>query len=157
MRLRIWCVLLVTMTSLVRADGTEVTGVTIDSPGLYEAILARSTGTNRKRPAEFDLVRVTAKVRAARGVLFGFHYTVDGVPPRKTVTIREVYRFPGEGIVRRGERITVDQARVRRRIGEPYFTGFEFEQDGEMVPGPWTIEIWYDDRKLGEQAFTVTR
>lgn len=139
------------------AAGVEVTGVTIDAPGIHEAILTESTGSHRKHPAAFELVRDATQVRAARGVLFGFHYTLDGAPRRTEVSIREVYRFPGEGILRGGRRVTVDETLLRRRIGEPYFTGFEFEHAGEMVSGTWTIEIWHEDRKLGEQAFTVTR
>jgi hypothetical protein len=31
----------------------------------------------------------------------------------------------------------------------------ECDNDYELLPGRWTFEIWYGDRKLGEQSFTV--
>jgi Domain of unknown function (DUF3859) len=42
------------------------------------------------------------------------------------------------------------------KIGALCLLGYGFDNAWEIVPGVWTEQIWYQDRKLAEQTFTVS-
>jgi hypothetical protein len=42
-------------------------------------------------------------------------------------------------------------------IGKNGFLSYTFEDEWELVPGVWTLQIWNAGRKLAEQKFTVIR
>jgi hypothetical protein len=42
-------------------------------------------------------------------------------------------------------------------IGQINYRGYVFENDWELVPGAWTIELWDGKRKLASQTFDVVK
>jgi hypothetical protein len=36
-----------------------------------------------------------------------------------------------------------------------YFRGYTFHSEQELVPGAWTVEFYFDQKKMAEKAFTV--
>ena len=40
-------------------------------------------------------------------------------------------------------------------IGNTGYREYAFEHDWEVLPGKWTFEFWYRNRKVGEQSFCV--
>jgi hypothetical protein len=43
------------------------------------------------------------------------------------------------------------------QIGIAAYKSYSLRHEWEVVPGNWTIQIWYGDRKLAEQTFTLVK
>jgi hypothetical protein len=41
------------------------------------------------------------------------------------------------------------------RIGDAYLDGYGFNEQWEIVPGTWTLQIWQGNRKLLERDFAI--
>jgi hypothetical protein len=50
-----------------------------------------------------------------------------------------------------------DEFAVQARVGETNYMFYTLEDSFELVPGIWVIEIWYGNRKLASQSFTVSK
>jgi len=48
-----------------------------------------------------------------------------------------------------------DENHISLTIGTVAYDGYAMENNWEVLPGPWTFQIWYQDQKLAEQTFTV--
>ena len=46
---------------------------------------------------------------------------------------------------------------IDKTIGPTQYKGYKIAQDWQAVPGVWTFQIWYQNRKLAEQSFTLTK
>jgi hypothetical protein len=140
----------------VRVDGIDFTEYGIytldrivegrDPHGISEATAAniRHAATLRTLPAQI-------------GATFGFRYRVLGKPKGAPVDLRKIVIFPPPGIIplRSSHPIPQDEFTLHARIGEISFSSYTLEDSFELVPGPWTIEIWYGAHKLGTQSFRV--
>ena len=140
----------------VRVDGIDFTEYGIytldrivegrDAHGISEATAAniRHAATLRTLPAQI-------------GATFGFRYRVLGKPKGAPVDLRKIIIFPPPGItpLRSPQPIPQDEFTLHARIGEIFFSSYTLEDSFELVPGPWTIEIWYGAHKLGTQSFRV--
>jgi len=101
----------------------------------------------------------TRTVSAQKGVDFGFRYTVVGAPAGAVVPIRFVTIFPAPGL----RNPDTQQLKARSEydfnvaIGQTSFKSYGLDNDWKVVPGIWTMQIWYQGRKLAEQSFTVVK
>jgi uncharacterized protein DUF3859 len=104
-----------------------------------------------------NLVEQTRTIVAQVGVQFGFRYHLVGKPLGMLVPITVVVRFPSPGIVSPGNPVpfVVDDYSTPAILGTNLFYSGTFDDQSEIVLGIWTIEIWYGDKKLGEQKFDV--
>jgi hypothetical protein len=104
-----------------------------------------------------QLEEATTTVPAERGVKFGFRYRVIGEPDGKAVAIRKVMIFPPPGLKAPNapQPLTRSEDSVTPPIGETSYTGFEFDDPWELVPGIWTMQLWQGNKMLVEQRFTV--
>jgi hypothetical protein len=122
-----------------------------DTPGVVAGHTSTVTNIRNKE--------VTRSVPARREVRFGFRYNVIGAPTGAQVSMTVVHKFPKQGLRRPGAAETVyrEEYTTSKTIGEESYTGYHFDNDWELVPGAWTIELWYQGRKLAEQSFTVVK
>jgi hypothetical protein len=98
------------------------------------------------------------KVRAVASTRFGFGYVLEGGPAGAVVPIRHVRRFPPEGILNplTGERHYGHETNVNLAVGrKDLFLGYGLGRDFELVPGPWTFEVWHGDRLLLTKTFLL--
>jgi hypothetical protein len=163
---KLWVVLLlgacVTMLR-AQATGVQVDGVTISNPGIYSLSIMKdipdpNTAEGvRHTVGDISLVSTTTTIPARIGVHFGFYFTVTGAPSGTSVPIRYINRFPSAGLANpaTGESTHQEEYTQDQSIGGSTYKGWSFDHDYELVPGTWTFEIWYGDRKLGEQSFEV--
>jgi hypothetical protein len=102
---------------------------------------------------------VTRIVPARPGVRFGFRYNVIGAPDGAQVPITIVDKFPKQGLRKpdSAETFYREEYVATKTIGQESYTDYGFDHDWELVPGTWTIELWYQGRKLAEQSFTVVK
>jgi hypothetical protein len=102
-------------------------------------------------------LETTRNIPAQLGTRFGFRFTVVGTPKAAAVQLRKITIPPSGGLqnptsnqpIYRSENI------ITATVGEPQYTAYKFDDPWELVNGTWTIEIWYGDRKLLSQSFTV--
>ena len=138
--------------------------------GVYAAVTAKpnaATATNGTTQDLLENIRLIAQTRTVvvgnaagkNSVEFGFHYAVVGSPKGTKVSLREVVRFPEPGVVRDGKHVLWDELVDEKEIGSSDYTGWGFDgkTDPDVLPGDWTIELWYGNQKLASQIFTVVK
>jgi hypothetical protein len=92
---------------------------------------------------------------------FGFGFVLSGTPMDagvKLVKLRFVRNFPADGITdpKTGERRFREQGEYNLEVTQrEHFCGYIFDRNEELVPGLWSLEVWYGNRKLVEKSFTV--
>ncbi len=162
----LWGILLVgACVGMLRAQTTQarVDGATIGDPGIYTSSVmkdipdANTAEGVRHTVGNISLQSRTETIPARLGVGFGFHYTITGAPNGAQVQIRFVNRFPDPGLKNptTGETTHIEEYSSNATVGNEMYKGWHFDHDYELVPGTWTFEIWYGNRKLGEQSFNV--
>jgi hypothetical protein len=141
---------------------TPVRTVEIVAYGIYTADLQSATrdsqGVLQNLSANFRRETATTNVPAQIGVRFGFEYKLVGKPAGKTFSLKKVTVFPPEGLRSPtvAQPLQHSDTTVTAKLGEKTYVGYRFDDPWELVPGPWRIELWDGDRKVAEQAFTVT-
>jgi hypothetical protein len=146
------------------AQATEVTGVRVTEQGIYEC--ARETGRQRAPGTPSDemnisagceLVTATNRVPARLGTRFGCRYIVDGAPENADVAMTIRWKFPPQGLKDQGpgQRYFWADYNWTSRLGNVTEFKYRFDDQWELVPGPWTMEIRYGARKLAECRFDV--
>jgi hypothetical protein len=93
----------------------------------------------------------------ARKVSFGFRYRIVGEPKGTPVTIKRVIIYPKGGLrnPKTGKTWFQDTVEIPgKKIGEAGYIGYNFG-DIAHPTGTWTLQLWCQDRKLAEVAFTV--
>jgi len=157
--------LLVACATMLRAqtNGVRVDGATVSNPGIYSlSVMTDIPDPNtaagiRHTVGDLTLVTRTTTIPARIGVHFGFYFTVNGASEGGNVQVRYVNRFPGPGLTNPGTGETTHEEEYSQdvAIGGSNYKGWSFDHDYELVPGRWTFEIWYGDRKIAEQSFDV--
>jgi Domain of unknown function (DUF3859) len=107
-------------------------------------------------------VRNAAKTRtipAQKGIQFGFRYKIVGSPRGKEVLFHVVTIFPPPGLSDPDTHQLKAKSEydVVKVIGEETFKSYNFEKDWEVLPGEWTMQIWYGGVMLQEQKFNVVK
>jgi hypothetical protein len=146
-------------TSVARAQ--NVTGIHVTEYGIYTADKKNpqrnSDGVLQSTPENIRHAKTTTTVQAEPGVRFGFIYRVVGKPTGRTVQLRKVIIYPPEGVKSPQSSTPLQSAerQIAVRIGVIEFSGYTFDDNWELVPGPWKMQLWLGDRKLAEKEFTV--
>lgn len=146
-----------------QAQPIAVEQVDVLASGIYELDIVRR---ERKDDAAFAttntiararLVRRTSTVPLRRCVSFGFEYVIRGGPSGAQVPMRMITRFPSPGPRNPQTAMSVQatETLVVRSIGRLHTRAYTLEQDWELVPGVWTLEIWSGDRKLAALSFEL--
>jgi len=104
------------------------------------------------------LVQSTTAVPARLGVGFGFRYKIVG-KPNAVVSLKNVTHVPAPGM-RNPETGNVTLTNIflqDRKVGGEFYRLYRFTNAWEIVPGLWTLELWYGDRKLLSQGFLIKK
>ena len=111
-----------------------------------------------KLPDSYTIVEPTDTIPARVGTEFGIAYRIVGAPEGAEVKLQFVNTYPSPGIVDPADKkpILSDKFERTKKVGVNYL-GYGFENDWELVPGTWTMEIWYDGHKLVDESFTVVK
>jgi hypothetical protein len=139
----------------------QVRAVEIVQFGIYTADLKSSTrdsqGIKENISTNFRNAVVTTTVPAQLGVRFGMEFKVIGAPANQTVSLKKVWMFPPAGL--RSPKVTQpihrDETTMKANIETTTYTGWRFDDPWELVPGTWTLQLWYGDQKLAEKQFTI--
>jgi hypothetical protein len=120
--------------------------------GRYEF---RTLDNGNVRPV---LAEATRTITAEKGVVFGFLYSLTGFTGTRLVPIITVIKHPP--FVPRGEKEArtkyEDKTFFKPINGEMKWPIlYRFEHDEELVPGDWSLAVYYDTQLIAEHTFTV--
>ena len=140
----------------------KVTAAEIVEYGTYTAEIQTakrdSKGVLQSNLGDISHVATTTTVPARNGVRFGYRYKIIGTPDGATIPIRFLTVFPPAGLSppNMAQPIHNSESNVTLKIGDIGYHDYGFDDPWELVPGSWTIQIWYGNNKLAEKNFTVT-
>jgi hypothetical protein len=103
------------------------------------------------------LAHAGAKVVARLGNTFGIGRVIRGRPESAVVDAHVRVIHPPTTNPETGVTTIVDEWDQTTVIGIVRFDGWSFYEPWAMVPGKWTIQLFYADRKLVEQTFEVVQ
>lgn len=143
----------------VAAD-IKVKGIKILDYGIYEPEVTKRVKTENGAAELIKSVKLTEKtekIPAEIGTSFGIRFLVQGKPKGDVVNLKTVLLFPKSGLRHpKTDKIYHKlEGPNRCMIGEKSYTGFEFEQEWNLVPGEWKIQLWYNGKMMTEKAFSV--
>jgi Domain of unknown function (DUF3859) len=140
-----------------RIDVVEYGIYTGNTQGM-QAAPGTATGTV-STISDIQHAATTRTVPAQQGVRFGFRFVVVGAPAGAIVPLHMVTIFPPPGLTNPATQQPKAQSEydTSAAIGTTSYKGYNFTNDWEVAPGTWTMQIWYQGRKLAEQSFTVVR
>jgi hypothetical protein len=144
--------------SLIGQQAIRVVGAKVTEVGIYQAKVlaagANAAGVKHQGLDEFKLLESTTNVPARIGIRFGFRYEIFGTPTNAPVTLTMVRKHPPIKNTMTGKIETEETYPLRSRIGKTY-TSVSFDEESDLVPGPWTFEVRCEGKKLCEQSFLV--
>lgn len=95
----------------------------------------------------------TTNVPAKIGTRFGYSYQTSGMLSNHKVKIKKVFKHPQfkgqKGFTRKSHYTTDDSGSFEAMIG------YGFDEPFELVPGTWTLEIWFKNKLLISKSFNV--
>lgn len=122
--------------------------------------LTTNTGKVVTRPV-LELSETTNRIPLVKDTYFAYRYRLLDLPKEEVgkpvIELRKVLIHPPmnlpDGTVSTGwDRM----ARGRTSAGQVIaFDGYVFSEDYELVAGDWIFQIWFQDKMLVEQTFTV--
>lgn len=96
------------------------------------------------------------EIRAEVGTRFGIRYTFTGQLTGRAIPHTVVYRFPRNGVISGDARKTSAEFKGICHTGITCTAGWIFGDSSELIPGPWSIEIWEGNQTLAALTFQVT-
>jgi Domain of unknown function (DUF3859) len=99
----------------------------------------------------------TTFVPAKLGVSFGLGFLLSGIDETGSVELKKIVKHPRMKNAKGEEedQYTMTETRPVRNGSVSAGAGYSLDRLEELKPGLWTFEIWYRDKKLISQSFTV--
>jgi hypothetical protein len=132
---------------------TEVDSIKIIDFGLYKTTFARWQEAPHTQRGEIqivgqrELIKRTKMIPGSNNTEFGIRYVVQGQEKGGQVDL----------LVRlsHSELQSTEEWVAARQIGTPSFDGWKFDDDSQIIPGKFTLQLFYEGTKLAEKSFTV--
>jgi hypothetical protein len=106
--------------------------------------------------ADAVLFEQTSNIHARQGTSFGLRVSVSGKPSGATVPIRAKCLHPKFTDPAAGRSSEVEEWPGTGVIGLSGYMGYTFDNDWELVPGQWTIEVSVGSTFRVEKTFNVS-
>ena len=152
--------LLVTSCSLKNITSAEDIKAHIIAFGIYELdgpskIIDTPTSTMGKSTKITDIryVDETLDIPAKIGVHFGYTFQVSGLQQGEQITLRRLYKHPEFN--GKNEFVRVVQYTSDKTGAFTGKAGYGFDEEVELEPGKWRIEIWYKNKVIVGKTFNV--
>jgi len=135
--------------------------------GILQVVTDKTTVQKLDSPAgerhevnRVEVARQTAEIPASLDTAFGIFFTITGLPANQPVRLSKVVRYP-EITNPDGKKLTSHTVPLEiLSNGDGVissFEGYKFTEHYELVPGRWTFEIWYGEKLLLSQDFSVVQ
>jgi hypothetical protein len=130
---------------------SERTNDTKAAPGTATGLVTNRTSTT--------LIKTTTTVPARIGSQFGFRYRVIGQANGAIVNLKRIILVPQPGMRNpaTGNTTVRDEYAYQKAIGGTGFASYALDDEWEVVPGTWTIEIWDGNGKLASKSFDLVK
>jgi hypothetical protein len=112
------------------------------------------TGT-RHAVAQVALIECTTNVPASIGTSFGFRVKFPGTRSDNVVPCTAKCLHPELYNPSSGRSSVIDQWDASGLSGEDGYIGYSLDNDWELVPGPWTLQVFLDSKLMLEKTFNV--
>ena len=150
-------------TFAATAQTPQLTGIKVLDYGIYTVNIASTLNDSPQGIAVHNVSNVrlaeqTRTVKMQHGVHFGFHYTLLGSPSGATVPLRLVVLYPPPGVRPPNSTaplLTAEADLTANAIGPTLYSDYSFDNDWELVPGQWTLQLWSGNQQLTSQSFNV--
>ena len=141
------------------APGLDVTGYGILANTPTTKVGTGTGGIEQVSSSNDYVLRTTDTIPVCLGTRFGILYRITGEPVGAAVNLVAINKFPAPGLAVPGVAAPVHEDRYGHtsRIGSQGFSWYEFDNQWEMVPGIWTLEIWSGNQRLASHVFNVVR
>lgn len=152
--------------SFAHAQSVRIDRVDVMRPGIFvaesktKAITDKNISTGQRTETKsLRNIEVTTLIPARNDTFFGLEGVLVGSPKGERVPVRVVWRYPEPGLTNPQTGVTkyVDDYTDYRIIGDTFTYYWFLGNDWTLVPGVWTFELWYGDRRLVSQRFTLVR
>lgn len=150
-------------SKLASVNKVAVTGAQIEDYGIYEAskrgeASAPETSVGYIHTTSIEkLIKSTDHLPAHVGTSFGLHFRICGSPNESIVNGTICVIHPPTENPETGEKRMTEQWPLIEKIGKMHFSGFTFDKDWEIVPGKWTIQVWYGGKVIAEKKFIIEK
>jgi len=122
--------------------------------------ITANTGKVINKPV-LELAEQTDRIPLVKETYFAYRYRIMNLPKEEAkkpaVELRKVVSHP-EMILPDGSTTTGSDRtfKGRQSAGQVIgFDGYAFNEDYELVEGEWTFQIWFQDKLMVEQTFTM--
>lgn len=106
-----------------------------------------------------EITKETGRIEARIGTSFGYQFQIEGLRPGSEITLTKSVSYPPmtrpDGTVASSHRRPLEPTVVRSDGTVSATQGYSFDEPYELLPGPWTIEIWLGDQLLTSKTFNV--
>ncbi|MEW6408659.1 MAG: DUF6599 family protein [Nitrospirota bacterium] len=105
------------------------------------------------------LIEQTDRIPCKIGEYFGFFYALNNLPVGKRILLRFIILHPpmispDRGMITSREYTIPFKADSKKAVS---YRGTKLRYDWQLVPGKWTFQIYYKDKKLLEKNFHVEK
>jgi Domain of unknown function (DUF3859) len=126
----------------------------------YKSVNDKSISTGQRTTAtKITFSRRTDRVVVGDGVVFGLDVYIHGSPSGKKAPMRIVWRYPEPGLRNpdSGKAKYLDDYIDQRTLDTESTFYWSLGDPWTQVPGKWTFELWYGNRMLATQSFTLVK
>lgn len=104
---------------------------------------------------DMELLETTETIPLVLGEMFGFRFELKGKPPGRQASITVQILHPPLKNPQTGEIFSEESWKSTAVVGDDNFAGWLFEEEWELRPGRWEIQLFDDERLLASQKFTL--
>lgn len=90
------------------------------------------------------------------GIHFGMEYMVKS-PIDTSIKIKKVWIFPKTMINNNGEEFCQFKRDLIIKTNYIYYSGYEFEDNYEIIPGKWILRLYFNDKLLYEKVYIIIK
>ena len=104
-------------------------------------------------------IRQTARIPIKKGRLLAYQYRLSNLPAGRYIKLRRVLKHPSFTLPN-GSLTTGSDYVISKKVENNEVFAYDvygLDEPYEMVEGDWTFQIWFQGKKLLEQAFTTYR
>jgi len=142
--------------------GAARLGIEIVQAGLFRVVDAQERGRRggiAQATVKEEFIRAATEIPGQLGVNFGVRFRVTGHHEGAAVPVTATVVFPAPGLRPPGEPAPVlrSEMELTVRVGDraPFYRGFGFDEEWEIVPGTWRFEFRIGDELLATHDFIV--
>ena len=97
----------------------------------------------------------TNEIPARIGTRFGFNYVIAGEPDGDGISLKKIIEYPEPGLTYDNKTVLADTFNIYIKLNSLNYSGYLFEHNEELIPGIWTIEYFYEGKKILHKEFNV--